>query len=167
MQVIKTLNTPPPPEKLRTELLKIALKNVVARHGVPRELLGLQVAYGTAESQPIVHARLVARCSDPCLLANLFDIQKEFAREVIAIDPDSRNWLTGISWHLHKDELDEDTDMPSTDFWERMMAERRLRGIRSGALKRSREELDSEFSVFSRTGAFQIAGDFQDTNPDL
>jgi hypothetical protein len=160
--------TPSPAPKdadVRKALLRLALKNVVHRNSIPPEFLSAELGRRPNEVDDVMHVRLVARSTEPGLLANLYDIQRAFEQEVLGVDPSAERWLQGVSWRIQCHELDEDTALPPPDFWQQLHGERRLRGMASGQLKRSREELDSEFSVFGRTSAFHHGDDFQDTEP--
>ena len=150
---------------VRKALIRLALKNVMHRNCIPVAFVSAEIGRSLSEGDAVMHVRLVARSTEPGLLANLYDIQRAFELEVHGVDPSAEEWLQGVSWRIQFHELDEDTALPPPDFWQQLHAERRLRGMASGQLKRTREELDSEFSVFGRTSAFHHGDDFQDTEP--
>lgn len=160
-----TRSPAPKDADVRKALLRLALKNVVNRNSIPAEFLSAEIGRSLNEGEAVMHVRLVARSTEPGLLANLYDIQTAFELEVLGVDPSAESWLQGVSWRLQCHELDEDTALPHPEFWQRLHAERRLRGIATGQLKRSRDELDSEFSVSGRVSAFHLGADFQDTEP--
>jgi hypothetical protein len=150
---------------VRKALIRLAFKNVVHRNSIPAEFISAEIGRSMNEGEAVMHVRLVARSTEPGLLANLYDIQRAFELEVHGVDPSAEGWLQGVTWRIQCHELDEDTALPPPDFWHQLKSERRLRGMTTGQLKRTREELDSEFSVFGRTSAFHHGGDFQDTEP--
>lgn len=101
----------------RRELLRVVLRDTLARHGIPAAWIGSDVFASTRGREPGLHLRLILKHWEPRLLTCTVALQKHIARRVALYDPLAHNWLLGISWQFA---LADDTacpDMPDPTVW--------------------------------------------------
>lgn len=91
----------PPKGTIRRELLRIVLRDTLQRTGIPTAWVGAEAlaVVGDADHGG-VHVRLLLRHWEPRVLIHAFALQESFRRNVLALDPQAAQWLTGISWQL-------------------------------------------------------------------
>ncbi len=111
--------TPPgSPKALHRELLRVALRDTLVRHGIP-------IQWITAETLPMpvnatemgLHLRLLIRHHDPRLLAHALALQTSLIKRVELLDPNSALWLMGISWQFALLTQPALLDMPDPAEW--------------------------------------------------
>lgn len=103
---------------LRRELLRVALRDTLVRHGIP-------IQWITAEAVPEpgpgpelrVHLRLQIRHYDPRLLAHGMALQSSFYKRVELFDPMAAQWLHGISWQFAVANPPAGIEMPDPALW--------------------------------------------------
>jgi hypothetical protein len=100
----------------RRELLRVVLRDTLARHGIPAAWIGSEVL-ATRGREPGVHLRLVLKHWEPRLLACTVALQKHIARRVGLYDPLAHNWLLGISWQFALADDSACPDMPDPTVW--------------------------------------------------
>ncbi|MEP6825282.1 MAG: hypothetical protein ABI919_10735 [Ramlibacter sp.] len=116
------------PIGLRRELLRVALRDTLVRHGIPTQWI-------TAEAVPEagpgpeqrVHLRLQIRHYDPRLLAHGMALQSSFYKRVELFDPMAAQWLHGISWQFAVADPPAGIEMPDPAQW----APPRPKGLRA------------------------------------
>lgn len=101
----------------RRELLRVVLRDTLARHGIPAAWIGSDVFTSTRGREPGVHLRLVLKHWEPRLLACMVALQKHIARRVALYDPLAHNWLLGISWQFALEDDSACPEMPDPTVW--------------------------------------------------
>ncbi|RYF41452.1 MAG: hypothetical protein EOO25_09845 [Comamonadaceae bacterium] len=103
---------------LRRELLRVALRDTLVRHGIPVQWM---TAEAVAEPGPgpeqRLHLRLQIRHYDPRLLAHGMALQSSFYKRVELFDPHAAQWLHGISWQFAVAEPPAGIEMPDPAQW--------------------------------------------------
>src|SRR5687767_1059705 len=85
----------------RRELVRVALRDTLVRHGVPTDWVGVETLSAiTRGREPGLHMRLILRHWEPQLLACAVALQKHVAQRVLLLDPLAAGWMTGISWQF-------------------------------------------------------------------
>lgn len=101
----------------RRELLRVVLRDTLARHGIPAAWIGSDVLTSTRGREPGVHLRLILKHWEPRLLTCTVALQKHIARRVALYDPLAHNWLLGISWQFALADDSACPDMPDPTVW--------------------------------------------------
>lgn len=85
----------------RRELLRVALRDTLHRHGIPEDWIGAEVLGTTSRTgERGVHWRLLVKHWDPRILAHGVAIQHALIKRVTTFDPVASTWLSGISWQF-------------------------------------------------------------------
>jgi hypothetical protein len=83
------------------DLLRLVLRDMLSRHGIPSSWVGLQVLSAKSSGKPVgLHARLLVRHWEPRILAHAPGLEKSFIERLMALDPMADQWLMGLSWQL-------------------------------------------------------------------
>jgi len=102
----------------RRELVRVALRDTLNRHGVPADWVGIEaLAAVTRGREPGLHLRLVVRHWEPQLLAYGVALQKGVMQRVLLLDPLAATWLTGISWQFAPTDESNCPDLPPPGHW--------------------------------------------------
>ena len=108
----------------RRELVRVALRDTLNRHGVPADWLGIEaLAAVTHGREPGLHLRLVVRHWEPQLLACGVALQKGVMQRVLLLDPLAANWMTGISWQFAPTDESYCPDLPPPAHWKSLRAQ--------------------------------------------
>jgi hypothetical protein len=90
-----------PQALVHRDLLRLVLRDMLSRHGIPSAWMGLQVLSAKSSGKPVgLHARLIVRHFEPRLLAHAPGLEKSFIERLMALDPLADQWLMGLSWQL-------------------------------------------------------------------
>lgn len=103
----------------RRELLLIAVRDVLRRHGIPQHWIAPEPqGVMTRQRERGMHLRLVLREWQPRLLACSVALQRAVRTRVLRLDPLSPAWFTGVSWRF--DLVDESgcPDLPPPEEWQ-------------------------------------------------
>lgn len=91
----------PPSAPRPRELLATALRDVLARNGIPAGWITAEMLSATSRTGVKgVHLRLVIRHWDPRLQLRLVPLQNALVVRLHGLDPIAEEWLLGISWQL-------------------------------------------------------------------
>lgn len=153
----------------RRELLTMALRDTLRRHGIP-------LSWITAEAGPAltprrergVHLRLVARHWHPALASCVVALQKSVTDRLGRLDPLSREWLVGVSWKFAPEDDTLCPALPSADYWQGVMAKPAT--VPSPARQRvpaARQMLDRILAEGDRAFAAEDPEAFKATRPML
>jgi hypothetical protein len=83
------------------DLLRLVLRDMLSRHGIPSAWMGLQVLSAKSNGKTTgLHARLIVRHFEPRLLVHAPGLEKSFIERLMALDPLADQWLMGLSWQL-------------------------------------------------------------------
>lgn len=159
------LSSAPPADDeldLRRKLLRVVLGNTLKKNGVPPQWIGGEIlAMTSTTGEDRIEVRLSVECDEPRFLTYLSSFQAEFQRRLLAIAPDAKHWVSGISWILHTDPAFE-TALPSAEYWGHVMADRELTLRQKGAVEWDRDSLARHFVD---TDPGELVVDFTDTRP--
>jgi hypothetical protein len=102
----------------RRELLRVALRDTLQRHGIPAGWVSADVLVSSSRSgERGIHWRLVLKHWEPRLLTHAVALQHSLVKRVTTSDPMASSWLTGISWQLAVADESLCPAMPSPRFW--------------------------------------------------
>jgi hypothetical protein len=86
---------------IRRDLLRVVLRDVLSRNGIPSAWLGLQMLTAKSSGKPKgVHVRLVVQHWEPRILAYAPGLEHSFIERLMALDPLADQWMVGLSWQL-------------------------------------------------------------------
>lgn len=86
---------------LRRDLLRVVMRDVLVRAGLPSAWLTLEVLAATSRNKTAgVHARLVLKQWEPRVLEHAPGLEALFVQRLTALDPLAGQWLMGLSWRL-------------------------------------------------------------------
>ncbi len=88
--------------RIRSDLLRIALRDVTALCGIPAGWIELRplAATSSQSKEATVQARLVLRAWRPLVLQHAAAIEQLLRQRVAVLDPQSVQWLSGVLWQL-------------------------------------------------------------------
>lgn len=91
----------PPRGVIRRELLRIVLRDTLQSTGIPASWVGAEALAVTGDTeQGSVQVHLLLRHWEPRVLIHAHALQESFRSNVLAMDPQAAQWLSGISWRL-------------------------------------------------------------------
>jgi hypothetical protein len=148
--------------ELKRELLRVVLANTLKRNGIPPQWIGGELnSMNLPTGELRIEVRLSVEVDEPRFITYLSSFQADFERRLLAISPDARQWVSGIVWSLTPDPTFE-SPMPTSDYWEQVMADRELTAREKGAIPWDREALARHFVD---TDPGELVVDFADTVP--
>jgi hypothetical protein len=96
-----TTEGPGSSQSMRKDLLKVVLREVLLRNGIPQTWLAADMLRSTSpRREPGLHVRFLIRRWDPRLLLHGPALEEEFAHRVVLMDPLATDWLLGFSWQF-------------------------------------------------------------------
>lgn len=100
----KLLGDTPPPDQsaARREMLRVALRDTLNRHGIPPAWIGAETLVTTTRggAQKGIHWRLLIKHWDPALLSYGVPFQQSLTSRLMTLDANAGTWLMGISWQF-------------------------------------------------------------------
>lgn len=85
----------------RRELLRVVLRDTLARHGVPLAWIASELLTAASRNRELgLHLRLQIRHWEPRLLPFLVALEDEIASRAASYDPHAHEWLMGVSWQF-------------------------------------------------------------------
>jgi hypothetical protein len=160
----------PPSTALRRELLRLALRQSLTRHGIPTSWIVVQpVDVRDRDGTPGVHIRLLLQHWEPRLLPYTLSFQHEMQQRVLAVEPHAAGWLRGFSW-LYAAGPAAPIPMPDPATWAVNSAPKepppvQLEPPSSGPPRKSKEELARLFAQQDRSKSRHDDVDFAPTQP--
>jgi hypothetical protein len=92
---------PQSPGRIRKDLLRLVLRDVLARTGIPAEWLTADmVSSASPRRGDGIHVRFLVRHWSPRLLEHGPAFQEEFTFRLLMLDPRAQEWLHGFSWQF-------------------------------------------------------------------
>lgn len=89
----------PQREATRQEVLRMAVRDTLRRHGLPSHWIFAEMHPALTRSRVRgLHLRLVLREGAPELLPYTVALQKAILARLMRLDPLSPNWIAGITW---------------------------------------------------------------------
>jgi hypothetical protein len=152
----------------RREMLRVALRDTLNRHGIPATWITAEALSSTARNgeQRGIHWRLVVRHWDPRLLNHGIALQHSLIKRVTAFDPMASGWLTGISWQFALPDEAVCPPMPHPGTWtsepraERLLAHTETIAQATPEPESAKAHLEQLFSI--RDADFKLHNGAQD-----
>jgi hypothetical protein len=86
---------------MRKDLLKLVLREILGRNGIPQQWLAADLLRTTnTKREQGVHVRFLVRHWEPRLLLHGVALEHEFLERLLLLDPLARDWLAGFSWQF-------------------------------------------------------------------
>jgi hypothetical protein len=102
----------------RRDLLRLVLRDTLQLHGVPTDWICAELLTSTlVNGEQGSHWRLQVRHWDPRLLTCGVALQHALMEHLLALDPQAREWLTGISWQFSLSDESHCPPMPPPRAW--------------------------------------------------
>lgn len=106
------------PAGMRREMLRMALRDTLVRHGIPPHWIGAEMVVDQAEgAERGMHLRLLIKHDEPRLLAHGFALQHSLFKRIELFDPGTSQWLRGISWQFAVTKPESELVMPDPALW--------------------------------------------------
>ncbi len=87
--------------QIRKDVLKVALRETLLRHGIPSAWLSADVLRTpTPKREEGLHVRFLVRHWDARLPQFGPALQQEFTQRLLMLDPKAGDWLMGFSWQF-------------------------------------------------------------------
>jgi hypothetical protein len=104
---------------MRRQLILVLLRDVIRRHGIPPQLIELQMLVVNSASRGAgLYVRLVLKHWDARLLNHAQAFQNELLADIARFEPKAGEWLHGISWQLEMTDSCPYTTLPDRAFWQ-------------------------------------------------
>jgi hypothetical protein len=150
--------------EIRRELIRVALRYTLARHGIPSAWLESQLMLiKKAGRDPGIHVRLLIRHLDPRLLSHGLAFQRSLIKRINTFDPKSMGWLNGVSWQFALAEAAVVADLPT-----RVMPPR-TRAMAAALPDPETDQMEALRRLFTAGDAARsrdsLHGDFVETQP--
>lgn len=89
-------------ESVRGEVIKLSLRDTLARAKVPADWVGVELflAGGSEAAHRRFHIRLILRRWTGSLVQSLVQIEQGFVRRMQLLDPLSSEWVRDVSWRF-------------------------------------------------------------------
>ena len=102
----------------RKDLLKVVLREVLLRNGIPQAWLAADMLRTTSpRREQGLHVRFLIRHWEPRLLLHAPALEEEFAHRVVLMDPLATEWLMGFSWQFALEDTSPCPALPSPGTW--------------------------------------------------
>jgi hypothetical protein len=89
------------PTRIRKDLLKMVLRDVLTRTGIPAEWLTAEMVRSASPRRGDgLHVRFLVRHWSVRMLEHGPAFQDEFTQRLLMLDPQARDWLHGFSWQF-------------------------------------------------------------------
>jgi hypothetical protein len=113
-----------PRSVLRRDLLRMALRDLQQRSGIPAAWLSLDVVPAArAEGGEALLVRLVLKQWQPRVLEHAPALERLFIQRVTVHDPMASQWLLGLSWRLELPESFDPAPLPPAQSWQPALAQ--------------------------------------------
>lgn len=102
----------------RRQLVQVLLRDVLRRSGIPAHWIDCQMLLVSSRTKGAgMYVRLVVKHWNQHLMNYANAFQKELLTDIERFDPQSRDWLHGISWQLEVGDSCPFTTLPEANFW--------------------------------------------------
>ncbi|WP_341912831.1 hypothetical protein [Polaromonas sp. YR568] len=102
----------------RRQLVQMLLRDCLRRHGIAPDWVECQMLVVNSRSRgPGMYVRLVLRHWDTRLMTYAFAFQNELLAAITQFEPQSANWLHGISWEFKVGDSCPYPTMPDPAIW--------------------------------------------------
>ncbi|MBC5768266.1 hypothetical protein [Ramlibacter albus] len=106
------------PHATRKEMLRMVLRDVLKRHGIPAEwIVGEALAAMSRRGTPGLYWRLTIRHWDARLPNHCVALQDALLGEVQLFDPAAERWLLGLMWQFAPEDDTACPQLPAAGTW--------------------------------------------------
>lgn len=103
---------------VRKDLLKVALRDMLVRNGIPQSWLSADMLRTSSpRREQGLHVRFLVRRWEPRLMLHGPALEQEFSNRLLALDPQSAGWLMGFSWQFAMDDASDCPPLPHPGAW--------------------------------------------------
>ncbi|MDO9402525.1 MAG: hypothetical protein Q7T87_00680 [Polaromonas sp.] len=103
----------------RRQLVYVLLRDALRRYGIPARWIECQMLVVSSRSRgPGMYIRLVLKHWDYRMMNYTHAFQKALLVDIERFEPQSSEWLHGISWQLEVDDTCPYIEMPDKSFWQ-------------------------------------------------
>jgi hypothetical protein len=106
-------------QALRKDLLKLVLRELLMRNGIPQEWLSADMlrTSSAAAREHGLHVRFLVRRWEPRLMLHGPALEEEFAQRLTVLDPAADKWLMGFSWQFALEDRTTCPSLPHPGSW--------------------------------------------------
>ena len=106
-------------QALRKDLLKLVLRELLTRNGIPQEWLSADMlrTSSAAAKEHGLHVRFLVKRWEPRLMLHGPALEQEFAQRLSVLDPASDKWLMGFSWQFALEDASACPALPHPGSW--------------------------------------------------
>ena len=113
-----TLGPAGSPHSVRKDLLRLVLREMLQRNGIPSAWLSADLLRTTtARREEGIHVRFLVRTWEPRLMLHGVAFEKEYLQRLLLLDPLAVNWLMGFSWQFVLPDTAVCPPMPHAGSW--------------------------------------------------
>jgi hypothetical protein len=106
------------PHQVRKDLLKLVLREMMLRNGIPNAWLTADLLRTTnSQREQGVHVRFLMRHFEPRLLQHGVALEQDFLQRLQLLDPQARTWLMGFSWQFALENTAACPSLPHAGYW--------------------------------------------------
>jgi len=103
---------------LRKDLLKVVLREMLLRNGIPNAWLSADLLRTTTStSEQGIHVRFLLRHFEPRLLQHGVALEQEFVQRLLMLDPKATDWRMGFSWQFVLPDPAVCPPLPHAGYW--------------------------------------------------
>jgi hypothetical protein len=126
----KSFNVPPPvslsPQRqlsatntLRRELVNVALRSTLLKHGIPMSWIAIEIQSGTSSKGEMhSYVRLLVKHWEPDLLPYMVALQNSLLKRIFLLDTTAHSWLRSLGWQFSLPDESACPDMPVSGSWQ-------------------------------------------------
>lgn len=110
--------SPQSTNSLRKDLLRVALRELLIRNGIPQAWISADMLRTTSSKREQgLHVRFILRRWEPRLMEHGPAFEQEFLHRLLMLDPRARDWLSGFSWQFGLDDASACPPLPHPGSW--------------------------------------------------
>lgn len=106
------------PHQVRKDVLKLVLRELLMRNGIPNSWLTADLLRTTnSKREQGIHVRFLMRHFEPRLMQHGPAFEQEFTQRLMLLDPLAATWLMGFSWQFVLDDISKCPPLPNANAW--------------------------------------------------
>lgn len=109
---------PNSPHQVRKDVLKLVLRELLMRNGIPNAWLTADLLRTTnSRREQGIHVRFLMRHFEPRLMQHGPALEQEFFQRLLLLDPLAAHWLMGFSWQFTLADTSKCPPLPNAQAW--------------------------------------------------